>query len=344
MKRKTILMSLWFMGMTSLAFGLTPDEQNSIKIFQEIAPSVVFITNKQQFRGFSYNPVEATRGSGSGFVWDKEGHIITNYHVVHGGNKFYVTLRDQSKHEATLIGTEVRKDLAVLKINPKKVHGKLKPIRVGTSSDLQVGQKALAIGNPFGLDHTLTVGVISALDREIEGIGGVSIREVIQTDASINPGNSGGPLLDSSGALIGMNTAIFSTTGTYSGIGFAVPVKFITKLVPQIIRYGKVTQPGLGIRVVPEEVKRMLTSIPGVMIESVAPKSAAERAGLQGMPVGPHGRTGIGDIITAIDETPISDYDDIYNAMDNYKVGDIITVTIMRNNRPVKKRVTLQKL
>ena len=345
MKKYTLLFAILFFFGHSLGFALTESEQNNIRIFETTADSVVFITNVKRFQGFNYNPVEKNQGTGSGFVWDKQGHIITNFHVVYGGDVFYVTLRDQSRHKAKVVGVEPKKDLAVLKIETKKVIGSLKPIQIGQSTDLRVGQKAIAIGNPFGLDYSLTVGVISALDREIESlIRGVTIREVIQTDASINPGNSGGPLLDSSGKLIGMNTAIYSQSGQSAGIGFAVPVKFIKKIVPQIIRYGKAIQPGLGVNLLPDHIARQYTDIPGVVVNRVTPGSAADKAGIRGMNVDTLGGRVLGDIITAIDNTPIKDFDDISNALDQYKVGDIVSVTVYRDSKPVKLRVKLQKL
>ena len=328
----------------ALGWALTSEEQNTIKIFQSVADSVVFITNVSVAQKFSFDgpeSFEVPRGTGSGFIWDKKGHIVTNYHVIAGGDAFYVTLRNQERYKAKLIGGEPRKDLAVIKLQGKIGILKLKPIPVGDSENLIVGQKALAIGNPYGLDHTLTEGIISALDRQIKGAAGVTINDVIQTDASINPGNSGGPLLDSEGRLIGMNTAIYSQSGSSAGIGFAVPVSFIKKLVPQIIQYGKVIQPGLGIKILSSPITR---NLPGAVIQSVEPGSAAHKAGLRGMVQSRFGEWMLGDIIISVDEKPIGNYDDLYNTLDRYKVGDQIRVKFLRGSQQKEVIVQLQRL
>ncbi|HLP62691.1 MAG TPA: trypsin-like peptidase domain-containing protein, partial [Candidatus Deferrimicrobium sp.] len=224
--------------------ALTEDEQNTISVVKHSVDSVVFITNIQLVRDFFYREDAVARGSGSGFIWDNQGHIVTNYHVIEDGDIFAVTLPNQQQRKARLIGKEPNKDIAVLKIEGDLKE--LNALKVGSSKTLLVGQKVVAIGNPFGFDHSVTTGIVSALGRQMMGAGGVTIRDMIQTDASINPGNSGGPLLNSDGELIGMSTMIYSSTGTSAGIGFAVPVDTIKKIVPQIIRYGKVIRPGLG--------------------------------------------------------------------------------------------------
>src|SRR5262245_21910402 len=227
--------------------GLQPDERNTIELFRRTSRSVVFIVNNQLRRDyFSLNVFEVPRGSGSGFVWDTKGHVVTNFHVVQGGNSWSVTLADGKKYEAEVVGTEPNKDLAVLRIQAPATS--LQPLERGESENLVVGQKVLAIGNPFGFDQSLTTGVISALGREIKSMNETTISDVIQTDASINPGNSGGPLLDSSGRLIGLNTAIYSPTGASAGIGFAVPVSVPRRAVPQIWSSGTCAAPGSASR------------------------------------------------------------------------------------------------
>jgi len=343
LKSFRLFLGIFFL-IPSLAWPLTLTEQNTIKIFQSVADSVVFITNVSIAQTFSFDGLESAeipRGTGSGFVWDKKGHVVTNFHVISGGDIFYVTFRNQKRYKAKIVGSEPRKDLAVLKIQGNLAKIKLKPIRLGSSKNLIVGQKALAIGNPYGLDHTLTVGVISALDRRIKGVAGVTIKDVIQTDASINPGNSGGPLLDSTGKLIGMNTAIYSQSGSSAGIGFAVPVAFIKKLVPQIIQYGKVIQPGLGITI---SSSVLMKNLPGVVIESVNKGSAADRAGLRGMFRTRFGEWMLGDIIIAIDGKPINSYDELYHSLEAYKVGDRVKIKILRGVEKKEVTVKLQRL
>ena len=224
---------------------LAADEQTTIELFESVSPSVVYITSITVQRSlFNFRAMEVPKGTGSGFLWDDQGTVVTNYHVIEGAQRAHVTLYDQTTWPAELVGVEMDKDLAVLRIKAPKES--LTAIPVGTSADLQVGQKVFAIGNPFGLDHTLTMGIISALGREIQAVNGRTIQGVIQTDAAINPGNSGGPLLDSAGRLVGINTAIYSPSGAYAGIGFAVPVDLVNRIVPQIIRYGKALKPGVG--------------------------------------------------------------------------------------------------
>lgn len=291
---------------------------------------------------FFFSTEEAVpRGSGSGLVWDEQGHIITNYHVIEDGDIFNVTLPNQQERQAKLIGKEPNKDIAVLKIE-----GDLKglyPIKIGSSSNLQVGQKVIAIGNPFGFDHTVTTGIVSALGRSMPGVGGVTIRDMIQTDASINPGNSGGPLLNSSGELIGMNTMIISPSGASSGVGFAIPVDTINKIVPQIIRYGRVIRPGLGITLLSDIYSRRL-GIEGVVVVEVRPESEAYQKGVRGLTRGRLGRLVIQDIIKEIDGKKVRSYDDLYNLLDSYKVGDRVTLTIERDSKIRKIELTLVRV
>jgi S1-C subfamily serine protease len=329
---------------TSIA-RLRPDEQQNVDIFRDASNSVVFISNNAVVRRglFSRNLEEVPVGTGSGFVWDKEGHIITNYHVVKGASSVTVTLNDHSEYRAEPVGVFGDKEVAVLKINAPSE--KLVPIKIGRSSELLVGQTALAIGNPFGLDHTLTVGIISALGREIQALTGHRISDVIQTDAAINPGNSGGPLLNSNGQLIGMNTAILSPSGVSAGIGFAVPVDIIRRYVDEIIRHdGKVSGAGLGIGPIPDSVTRA-NRIKGVIIDFVAKHSAAEKAGLRGTVINKLGEVEqLGDIITAIDKKEISDFDGLRDELAKHAVGDEVQVAFQREEKPRTVMVKLQQI
>ncbi|MEO0734568.1 MAG: trypsin-like peptidase domain-containing protein, partial [Bacteroidota bacterium] len=254
----------------------TPSELHTIRLFEEASPSVCYITTKTRQRSFwSFDVTEVPSGSGSGFVWDDEGHIITNYHVIKGATKAVVTLASGENYQASLAGVAKEKDLAVLKIEaPAR---ELEPIPVGTSEDIRVGQAVYAIGNPFGLDQTLTTGIVSALDREINSQAGVPIRGVIQTDAAINPGNSGGPLLDSKGLLIGVNTAIYSPSGASAGIGFSIPVDVVRYVVPDLIRYGEVRRSTLDVEF------RTLPRGRGLVFYDVNPNGPAGRAGIQSL-------------------------------------------------------------
>jgi len=318
---------------------LTPDEQNTIEVVKKNKNSVVFVTNIALVRDFFWGSEEKIpRGSGSGFVWDDKGHIVTNYHVIEDGVEYLVTLPNQEQRSAKLVGKEESKDIAVLKVQGD-TNG-LFPVTAGTSRDLQVGQKVVAIGNPFGFDHTVTTGIVSALGRKMLGAGNVTIRDMIQTDASINPGNSGGPLLNSSSELIGMNTMIYSPSGTSSGIGFAVPVDTVKKIVPEIIRYGRVSRPGLGVSFLPDQYARR-SRVEGAVIMEVQPGTAAAEAGLRGLSRDRFGRWLINDIVTAVDRTPVKTYDDLFSALENYKVGDIVTLTVERAGKARPVRFTL---
>ncbi len=319
---------------------LSGAERDTIALFRRASPSVVFIkTTAVQIDPFRMRAYEVPQGAGTGFVWTKDGYIVTNFHVVQEARGATVTLADQSTHEAELVGVAPDKDLAVLHIEPPE--GGLTPLPIGTSNDLEVGQSVLAIGNPFGLDQTLTTGIISALGREIQSVSGRSITGVIQTDAAINPGNSGGPLLDSAGRLIGVNTAIYSPSGAYAGVGFAIPVDSVNRVVPQLIRYGKAVRAGLGVSLAPDEWARR-RNIEGVVVADVGEASAAERAGLRAATVDARGRVAIADIIVAIDGKPVKSADDLFEVFDQYEVGDTVTLTLMREGRRVEKSVTLQ--
>jgi S1-C subfamily serine protease len=283
---------------------------------------------------------EIPQGTGSGFVWDQDGHIVTNFHVVQEAERASVTLNDGSTYPATLVGVAPDKDLAVLHIDAPP--SKLLPLPIGQSANLRVGQKVLAIGNPFGLDQTLTTGVISGLGREIKSVTQRPIYDVIQTDASINPGNSGGPLLDSSGRLIGINTAIYSPSGANAGIGFAVPVDTINAIVPQLLTSGKVTRPALGINILNDQIASQY-KIDGVVILQVMPGGAADKAGIVGAK-SMGGAVTPGDIIVGIDNVEIHRSSDLFKAMDTHKVGDVIDVVVENAGKRRTVKVTLQAI
>lgn len=305
----------------------TEDERNSIDVFRTVAPSTVFVTQTRVVVDYwAGTTAEVPAGSGSGFIWDNQGHIVTNFHVIQGAQQLTVTLHDHRQFEAKVVGAEPRKDIAVLKL--VKAPPDLKPISVREKLlPLEVGQKTLAIGNPFGLDQTLTTGIVSALGREVQGIGGVTIRDMVQTDAAINPGNSGGPLLDSSGYLIGMNTMIYSRSGSSAGIGFAVPVQFIKRVVPQIVEFGKTKQVGLGVRIDPTQRLERRLGVKGVIVLEVIPDSPAARSGLVGLQRTTDGLR-LGHVIVAINEYKIADYDDLYNTLDRFNPGDRVKVEV----------------
>ena len=317
----------------------TSDEANNVNIFQSAHESVVFVTNTQLYQNFfSLNVEEIPSGSGTGFIWSKKGYIVTNYHVIQGASKITITLADHSAWEAKIIGVAPDKDIAVLQINPPIE--KLIPLPIGDSSTLEVGRKVLAIGNPFGLDQTLTVGVISALGREINSVSNRKIKGVIQTDAAINPGNSGGPLLNSSGELVGVNTAIYSPSGASSGIGFAIPVNTVKKIVPQLIQYGKVIRPTLGVNIAADSIAYKY-DIKGVIIVDVLEGTPAYRAGLKGITKGRGGRFFLGDVIYQINDKSIKNSDDLLSILESHKVGDLITIKTKRNGKTKIFRVNL---
>ena len=318
-------------GPRRLPEGLSPEETRNIEIFRRASASVVFITNIALRRDFfTLNVFEIPQSSGSGFVWDSEGHIVTNFHVIEGGSSFSVTLADQSSWEATVTGVAPDKDLAVIRIEAPA--GKLSPLPLGSSHDLLVGQTVLAVGNPFGLDHSLTVGVVSALGRELQSPNGRTIHDVIQTDAAINPGNSGGPLLDSGGRVVGVNSAIYSPSGAFSGVGFAVPVDTVKRLVPQMIEHGRPIQPGIGVRLLADSVAERF-QIKGVAIYDVVAGSTAERAGLEGLRTDRYGRAVLGDQIIAVDGKPVETGDDLMHAFETSGVGATVTLTVERGGR-----------
>ncbi len=323
---------------------LMPSERNTIDIFRRRSPLVAFIHNLRHYQSlFSWNITEVPRGTGSGFVWDNDGHIVTNYHVVAEADRIAVTLKDGKSYQAKLIGAEPRKDIAVLKVDLETEYEITFSQLLTDSTHLIVGQAAIAIGNPFGLDYTLTTGVISALGRTIPSVGGVTIRDMIQTDAAINPGNSGGPLLDSRGNLIGMNTAIYSQSGASAGIGFAVPSNTINRIVTQIIEHGRVIQPGIGVMPLDDRITAYF-GVRGVIVREVVPGSPAEQAGLTGIQRDAHGNVVVGDIIIGIDDTEIANYDDLYNILDKKKIGDRVRVKVRRNGREREEVMELVQL
>ena len=318
---------------------LGADEQSTIDVFSKFSRSVVHITSLETHRDrMTLDVSEIPQGTGSGFVWDQDGHIVTNFHVVQGGDRASVTLNDNSTYPATIIGRAPDKDIAVLHIDAPPQ--KLLPLPLGQSAQLKVGQKVLAIGNPFGLDQTLTTGVVSGLGREIKSVTQRSIFDVIQTDASINPGNSGGPLLDSSGRLIGINTAIYSPSGANAGIGFAVPVDTVNAIVPQLLKYGKIMRPGLGINVLADQLAAQ-NGIEGVVIVGVVPGGAAELAGLSGIRQDRNGQR-LGDVIVALDGVEIHRANDLFKALDTHKVGDEVEITVESDRHRRNVKVKLQ--
>lgn len=321
---------------------LAEDEKNTIEIFRQSAPSVVYITSIALRRNFfSLNAVEIPQGTGSGFIWDSDGRIVTNYHVISDASHIRVTLSDQSEHKAILIGAAPDKDLAVLHISAPP--HKLKPITVGEASNLLVGQKVFAIGNPFGLDHTITSGIISALGREINAITGRTIKGVIQTDAAINPGNSGGPLLDSAGRLIGINTAIYSPSGAYAGIGFAVPVEEINRVVPELISNGRLIKPGIGVSLVDERWAARYGISEGVLVGEVEKGSPADQAGLQSLRLF-RGNQIAGDIIVSVAGEPISNINDLRDIFERHRVGDEVELSYLRGGQKATVRVRLEPI
>jgi S1-C subfamily serine protease len=321
---------------------LSADEQQTIRIFERASPSVVYITTVQHVRDFfSRDIMRVPQGTGSGFIWDEQGHVVTNFHVIQGAQEALVTLADQRSYPASLVGASPEHDIAVLKISvPSNVPPALP---IGTSADLRVGQRVLAIGNPFGLDHTLTTGVISALNRSMDDEAGGVIRNLIQTDAAINPGNSGGPLIDSAGRLIGINTMIYSPSGAYAGIGFAVPVDTVNRVVSQLVAFGRYVRPTLGIAA-DDEINRELlygTRREGVVVLGVARGSPANRAGLRAARSTPAGRVQLGDVITAVDGESVATLADLVAILDEHQFGDRVTLTVERDGEARKVTVTL---
>ena len=319
--------------------GFNNQEKATIRLFEKAAPSVCFInTSNVRLDYFTRNATEIPRGNGSGFVWDKQGHIITNYHVIQGADRATVTLADRSTWPAKLVGIAKDKDLAVLQIEAPR--DRLFPIPVGTSEDLKVGQSVYAIGNPFGLDQTLTTGIVSALGREIESVSGIPIRDVIQTDAAINPGNSGGPLLDTSGRLIGVNTAIYSPSGASAGIGFSIPVDVVSWVVPELIEYGEIKRPTLGVNLArPQIVSRL--GLDGALVIDVIKGGAAEQAGVQPTMRDSDGGIRLGDLIVGMGGEAITNNNDLILALEKYEPGDVVDLRLLRDEKEIVVQIKL---
>jgi S1-C subfamily serine protease len=321
---------------------LAEEEKSMIALFRQASPSVVHITTLAVRQdAFSFDVLQIPQGTGSGFIWDADGHIVTNFHVIQDADAATVTMAEHSNWKAHLVGAYPDKDLAVLRVDAPREN--LYPIPIGTSHDLQVGQKVFAIGNPFGLDQSLTTGIISALGREIQSVTRRPIRDMIQTDAAINPGNSGGPLLDSAGRLIGVNTAIYSPSGVSAGIGFAIPVDEVNRLVPQLIRHGRVIRPGLGVQVAPDRLAAEL-GLSGVLILGIVPDGPAAKAGLRATRRVQGGRIELGDVIAAIDGQGVRSVEELLTALDRYQVGARVKVTLLRDGGEVVIEVVLESV
>ncbi|KTC89693.1 trypsin-like peptidase domain-containing protein [Fluoribacter dumoffii] len=323
---------LAFPGHSAAVNSLLPDEQNTVQIFHEASPKVVYVHRLATVTNRAAGKMHVSDGAGSGIVWNNNGYIVTNYHVIKGADKLAISLGKLTV-PAKVVGAEPRKDIAVLKIESPQALAMLKefkPFEIVHLHDLMVGQKAIAIGNPFGLDHSLSKGVISALGRKVPGIGGVTIRNMIQTDTPINPGNSGGPLLNSAGQLIGMNTMIFSHSGSSAGIGFAVPADDIDRIVTQIIKNGRVVLSGIGIQSVPPSIARQLGIRKGILIADIIPDTPADKAHLKATHRDAWGRIVLGDIIVALNGHSVPNYDVLYNMLTEIKVGEEVTVSIQR--------------
>lgn len=327
--------------------SLSWDEQNNIQVYETMSPGVVNITSTtyvEDFWGFEADPQQ---GTGSGSIIDKQGHILTNVHVVKNAQELTVTLADKSTFNAKVIGTDPDNDLAVIKINAPPE--KLNVVPLGSSQGLSIGQKVLAIGNPFGLDRTLTSGIISGLGRPLKTANGRTVDNVIQTDASINPGNSGGPLLNAKGEMIGVNTAIYSPSGGSVGIGFAVPVDIAKRVIPDLINYGQVLRPWLGIgtkTLTPQIASALELNIKeGLIITGTLPEGPAGRAGIKGSnKLIPKGKRYYleADILTRIGTSPIKNEEDLYRTLNNYKPTDTVQVEIYRDGQPVNLNIKLE--
>jgi putative serine protease PepD len=324
--------------------SIATDEQNNIEVYRTLSPGVVFIHSTSYARDF-FGYVEQQEGSGSGSILDQEGNILTNYHVIEGAQQLSVSMGGKKDYAAEVVGGDPDTDLAVIRLKEKPA-GPLTVIPLGDSEKLVVGQKVLAIGNPFGLDRTLTTGVISGLQRPIRARNNRLIEGAIQTDASINPGNSGGPLLDSHGRMIGITSQILSPSGSSAGVGFAVPVGIAKRVVPQILRYGGVRRPKLGISTRDVSAIRNQVDLPvsdGVLIIQVARGSGAASAGLRGMQATDMGDYELGDIIVGIDNDKVTNSDDLFRVLDKHQIGEVVQVQIWRNGRRMAVPVRLME-
>ena len=319
----------------------TPRETEATVVYKRVSPSVVAVANNALVRRglfFDFQIYEVPQGAGSGFVWDKKGHIVSNYHVVHQASTLTVTFPDGTQYDAKLVGIAPDYDLAVLKIDAPP--DRLVPVAVAASRDLEVGQQVYAIGNPFGLDTTLSSGIVSALGRTITSMTDRKIHDVIQTDTAINPGNSGGPLLACCGRLIGVNTAILSPSGAYAGIGFAVPSDTVSRVVPQLIEKGRVTRAGLGVQLLPDHVTER-AGLDGVAVYAVFEQTPAARAGLTGLGLNRFGELVFGDIIVAVDGRAVATIEDVQAMLDPRQPGDRVGLTVSRAGKPREITLTL---
>jgi S1-C subfamily serine protease len=328
------------------ARDFTPEEQTNIAVYEAVNRSVVNINTKATVATGLFLLEVPSEGAGSGIVLDTRGHVLTNFHVIEGAKEIQVLLVDGSGHAATVVGVDPATDTAVIRIDnvPQQL---LQPVSFGDSADLRVGQRVFAIGNPFGLERTLTTGIISSLNRSLPTRTGRTIKSIIQTDAAINPGNSGGPLVDSGGRLIGMTTAIASRTGQSSGVGFAIPVGTLTRIVPQLIQRGKVVRPDAGI-------SRVYQTDAGLVVATLAPGGPAERAGMRGFRVvrerrrqGPFmvetervDRTGA-DLVVAVGSQPVKSADDFLTAIETRNPGETVLITVVREGHRLDVPVVL---
>jgi len=322
---------------------LTAEEKNNIWVFDNSKASVVYISTSERILDYwTRNVMTVPHGTGSGFIWDTAGHVVTNLHVVADAAEATIRLSDGKDYPATLVGVSAAHDIAVLKIRIPTTAAL--PIPIGTSRDLQVGQKVYAIGNPFGLDWTLTVGIVSALDRSLAGENGVVNQHLVQTDAAINPGNSGGPLLDSAGRLIGMNTAIYSPSGASAGVGFAVPVDTINRVVPELITKGRYSAPSLGIQT-DENLSRAISrqlGVTGAVILRIRPGGPAQKAGLRGVRFGRRNAIYPGDVIVALNDKQIDGVGRLFARLDDCKPGEVVNLTVWRDGKKLNVPVTLR--
>ena len=319
--------------------SLATDEQNNIEIYRSISPGVAYITSTSYQRDF-FGQIQEGEGSGSGSVIDDQGHILTNYHVIEGAQKLSVRFSGDKSYPAKYVGGDPDTDLAVIQVD-LPTNEQVTVVPLGDSDRLTVGQKVLAIGNPFGLDRTLTTGVISGLQRPIQARNNRTIEGAIQTDASINPGNSGGPLLDSHGRMIGINSQILSPSGASAGVGFAVPVSIAKRVVPELIKNGMVRRPKLGIGGRDVNTLRGMPVEEGILIIQVMPGSAAAAAGLRETTQTENGDISLGDIILSVDGEKVRNNDDLYRILDKHQVGDVVKVEVMRGNSRVNVPVRL---
>ncbi len=327
--------------------SLEADERNNISVYERVSPGVVNINTTSFVEDFFFGAYPQ-QGSGSGSIIDTKGHILTNYHVIEGASRLDVTLADNTSYPATVVGADPDNDLAIIRIQAPPE--RLRVVPLGSSRNLKVGQKVLAIGNPFGLSQTLTSGIISALGRPLRSENGRTIENVIQTDASINPGNSGGPLLNSAGEMIGINTAIYSPRGGSVGIGFAVPVDIAKQIIPDLLEYGRVRRPWLGITGTYQLNARLAQRLnlpvsEGLILTGLAPRGPAAQAGLYASDrvIQRGGQIIVGDVLIKVGDMPIRSNEDLYRSLREKKIGETIPVTIVRTGQTLTVNVTLQE-